>query len=244
MSETSNVHFPLAVLLRDGEAICDAADKYAADLGARLPAGYAAEARTLLGKVTTGDAAQKGGVATVGTLTQDQNAKLQVVQDKLTGVRDTAKRAFKGSDVKLREEFHVGVNKPSDMASVLQRARIVIAASQKADNATALAAKGWVAADTTGFAAAIQALDSTDATQETAKAGKKGTTADRNQQANDLYEHLLTIQNAANLQWPVRDNANIAVRAKFHLDTFPPHGGNKKKPVTTTTPATPPSTGK
>jgi hypothetical protein len=55
--------------------------------------------------------------------------------------------------------------------------------------------------------------------------------------SNDLYEHLLTIQNAANLQWPVRDSANIAVRAEFHLDTFPPSGGNKKKP--TTTPATP-----
>ncbi|MEI8063814.1 MAG: hypothetical protein WCH84_07105 [Verrucomicrobiota bacterium] len=238
----SNVHFPLAVLLRDGEAICDAADKYATDLGARLPAGYAAGARTLLGTVSTGDAAQKGGAATVGTLTQEQNAQIQAVQDKLTGARDTAKRAFKGNDVKLREEFQVGVNKPSDLASVLQRARIVLAACQNADNATALAAKGWVAADTTAFAAAVEALDAADDTQETAKAGKKGTTADRNQQANDLYEHLLTIQNAANLQWPQRDGANIAVRAEFRLDTFPPSGGPKKKP--TTTPATPQTPGK
>jgi hypothetical protein len=236
----SKIHFPLAVLLRDGEAICDAADKYATDLAVRLPAGYAAEARTLLGKVSAGDATLKGGAAAVGTLTKDQNAKLQAVQDKLTGVRDTAKRAFKGSDVKLREEFQVGVNKPSDMASVLQRARIVLAACQNADNATALAGKGWVAADTMAFAAVIQALDEADDTQETAKAGKKGTTADRNQQATDLYEHLLTIQNAANLQWPARDSANIAVRAEFHLDTFPPKGGNKKKPVTPpVTPQTP-----
>jgi hypothetical protein len=238
MTET-NVHFPLAVLFRDGEAICDAAEKYAADLAARLPAGYATEARTLLGKVNTGDTALKGGAATVGMLTQDQNAKLQVVQDKLAGARDSAKRAFKGSGVKLREEFQVGVNKPSDMASVLQRARIVLAACQNADNATALAGKGWVAADTTAFAAAIQALDAVDDTQETAKAGKKGTTADRNQQANDFYEHLLTIQNAANLQWPVRDSANIAVRAEFRLDTFPPRGSNKKKPAAPTAPPTP-----
>jgi hypothetical protein len=238
----SNIHFPLAVLLRDGEAICDAADKYAADLGARLPGGYAVEARTLLGKVSTGDAAQKGGAATVGTLTQEQNAKLQVVQDKLNGARDTAKRAFKGSDVKLHEEFQVGVNKPSDMASILQRARIVLTACQNADNAAALAGKGWVATDTTAFATAIQALDSTDATQESAKAGKKGTTADRNQQANDLYEHLLTIQNAANLQWPQRDNANTAVRSEFRLDTFPPSGGTKKKSITP--PATPQTPGK
>ncbi len=96
------------------------------------------------------------------------------------------------------------------------------------------------AADTTALATAITELDATDNTQETAKATKKGTTAGRNQQATDLYEHLLTIQNAANLQWPVRDNANTAVRDEFHLGTFP-HGGTKQKPTPPTPPAAQPS---
>lgn len=36
---------------------------------------------------------------------------------------------------------------------------------------------------------------------------------------------MLTIQNAADLQWPAEDPANVSVCAEFRLNTFPPRGG-------------------
>jgi hypothetical protein len=46
-----------------------------------------------------------------------------------------------------------------------------------------------------------------------------------------LYENLLTIQNAAGLEWPAADPANAGVRGEFLLGIFPPdHGGNHAPP--------------
>jgi hypothetical protein len=239
MPEKRAFTFPLSLLLQQGDAICDAAEAHAADLAARLPAQFVAQTRTLLTGVSDGDASQKGGSAKLGTLTQAQTANLQELSALLSAVRDTAKRAFKGQDVKLREEFQVGINKPGDLASVLQRARIVAAACQSANNAAALSAKGWVAADTEKFVAAVEALDTTDDSQEGAKGARANQTATRNRDANDLYERLLTIQNAANLQWPA-SGGNIAVRAEFRLGLFPPkNGGDKKKSATADKPVAP-----
>jgi hypothetical protein len=41
----------------------------------------------------------------------------------------------------------------------------------------------------------------------------------------------MTIQNAADLQWPVSNPANAGIRDQFRLNTFPP--------ASTTAPATP-----
>ena len=160
----------------------------------------------------------------------DQNAKLTELQAQLSRARETGKRAFKGNDVKLREEFQVGINKPGDLAAILQRAKIVLASLQKSGNAAALQAKGWLAADTTALDAAIEALDTTDETQESAKNTKTGSTGQRNAKANELYEALLTIQNAANLQWPESKPGTATRRAGFRLDKFPPRSGGGKKP--------------
>jgi hypothetical protein len=222
MSRSIKFNFSINRLLYEGEGICDAAETHAPELDPRLPAGYTAETRALITTVTGGDTAQKSVAGMVGTLTQEQNTRLQTLQDILGAAKKTAKRAFAGQDVKLHDAFQVGAKLPGDLAGILQRARIVLASCQDAANATALAAKGWLAPDTQALSDAIEALDVTDDTQETAKANKKGTTADRNRAANDLYEHLLTIQNAANLQWPARGNAHVAVREKFRLGTFPP----------------------
>ena len=46
-------------------------------------------------------------------------------------------------------------------------------------------------------------------------------TGNHNQKANDPFEQFLTFQNAAKLQWPERDSANITVRTEFKLDSFP-----------------------
>jgi hypothetical protein len=38
----------------------------------------------------------------------------------------------------------------------------------------------------------------------------------------DAYEHILTIQNAADLEFPATDPANAPARAEFKLGIFPP----------------------
>jgi hypothetical protein len=38
----------------------------------------------------------------------------------------------------------------------------------------------------------------------------------------NLYEHILTIQNAADLEFPATDPANAPERAEFKLGIFPP----------------------
>jgi len=237
MSDPLNFNFPLPLLLQDGDAIVSAAEANAAALTARLPDGFIAATRPLIKQVSDQDAAQKGLAGTTGTLTAEQDAKLVILTTSTTNLRDTAKKVFKGNDVKLRDEFQVGINKPTGLAAVLQRARIQLASAQKADNAAALQTKGWIAADTAALDAAITALDSTDDVQEDAKVDATGGTGARNRTANDLYDRLLTIQNAANLQWPAGTSANATLRAKFRLGLFPPtRPGGSGKPPTPPTP--------
>ena len=61
-----------------------------------------------------------------------------------------------------------------------------------------------------------------------AKTVKLGTTASRDENANELYERLLTIQNAARLEFP-DTVANTAVRAAFRLGLFPPRGEEEEE---------------
>jgi len=191
--------------------------------------------------VSDQDAAQKSQAGTVGTLTTEQEARLATLTTSTGNLRDTAKQAFKGNDVKLHDEFQVGINKPTGLAAVLQRARIQLASAQKADNAAALQGKGWIAADTTALSDAITALDSTDNVQEDAKTDATGGTDARNRTANGLYDRLLTIQNAANLQWPASAAGNAVLRAKFRIGLFPPpRAAGAGKPPTPPPAPTPP----
>jgi hypothetical protein len=58
--------------------------------------------------------------------------------------------------------------------------------------------------------------------------------------AADAYEHILTIQNAADLEFPATDPANAPARAEFKLGIFPPdHHVAPAAP--TPTQATPPA---
>jgi hypothetical protein len=151
--------------------------------------------------------------------------------------RKTAKLAFAGQDVKLHQEFQVGINSPHDLASILKRADIIIASVQNAANLPALQLKGWTAADTTAFTTARATFGTMNVTQQADKGGAKDSTTTKNTDAADLYERLLTIQNAADLQWPVSNPANAGIRDQFRLNTFPPAGGNSAPP--TPPPATP-----
>jgi hypothetical protein len=105
----------------------------------------------------------------------------------------------------------------------MERGDIISASLKRAENIAPMEAKGWLEVDTEGFDAALAALDTNEDTQESAKAGKLGTTATRADNADSLYERLLTIQNAARLQFP-DSVGNTEVRAAFRLDLFPPAG--------------------
>ncbi len=67
----------------------------------------------------------------------------------------------------------------------------------------------------------------------------KDTTTTKNTDAATPYENVLTIQNAADLQWPAAAPANAGVRGEFLLGIFPPdHGGNHTPPPTPPAPTT------
>lgn len=242
MSEPLNFNFPLALLLQESDTIVTAGENNAAVLDVRLPAGYVTATRPLIQQVSAQDAAAKGLAADAGTLTTEQEANLKALIIITTNLRETAKKAFKGNKVKLHDEFQMGVNKPTSLGGVLQRARIMLAAAQKAENTAALQSKGWIAADTTALSDAIAALDSTDDTQEDAKVEATGGTGTRNRTANELYDRVLAIQNAANLQWPAGNSGNDTLRAKFRLGLFPPpRTGGSGTPPTPPTPTPPPA---
>jgi hypothetical protein len=58
--------------------------------------------------------------------------------------------------------------------------------------------------------------------------------------AATAYEHILTIQNAADLELPATDPANAPARAEFKLGIFPPD--HHVPPAASTPPATPAAT--
>ncbi len=236
MSVKVTFKFALGLLTQEADYILDAADAHS-EINGRLPAEFVTQQRALLGTVRGTASTQKSKTANVGGYTVGQNEALTTLNDLVGRAKESAKRAFKGQDVKLRNEFQIGITTPSDLASVLQRARVVQASCVIAANATALTGKGWVAADTTALTSAIDALDTSDDTQETAKTERTGSTDARNTAANELYEGLLTIQNAANNQWPERVTSNSTVRAQFRLNQFPPRSERKKQTTTVPTPA-------
>jgi hypothetical protein len=214
-------HFPIAILTYNAQLIIAAANTNPA-IAARLPATYLADTTTALNKVNADIASQKTAHGELGNLTPAQHTNLDTLQGWMNQARKTAKLAFAGQDVKLHQEFQVGINTPHDLASILKRADIIIASVQNAANLPALQLKGWTAAETTAFTTVRQTFGAMNVTQQTAKGGAKDSTTSKNADAADLYERLLTIQNAADLQWPAGDPANAGIRDQFRLNTFPP----------------------
>ena len=225
----STPHFPVSILIHNGDLITAAAGANP-PIASRLPANYIADSSTALGKVTGDLTSQKNAKGELGPLTRTQQANLNTLQHCMNQARQTAKLAFPGQTVKLHQEFQVGVTGPYDLGSFLARADIIIASVQNAANLAALKLKGWTDADTTAFVAARQSLGTVNVTQQTAKGGAKVSTGQKDADAADLYERLLTIQNAADLQWPATDPANAGVRDAFCLNTFPPSNGHGSGP--------------
>jgi hypothetical protein len=227
--------FPLSILVQEADYIIDACHKYAAQINPRSPEDFVAATNSTLDQIRDTASLQKAKTATIGGLTLTQEQAVAALNELMSQAKESAKRAFKGQDVKLRSEFQVGVNAPADLASVLLRARIIHDSCALEANAPALVTKGWQASETTALFNAIEGLDAADDSQETAKAERTTTTDQRNTFANELYDALLTIQNAANIQWPKSAAGNAAIRAEFRLSLFPPRA-EKKKPTPTPTP--------
>jgi hypothetical protein len=231
-------HFPLSILVGEGKLILDAGTAHP-EVAARLDKDYLATTATVLGNVKTQAADQKQKRGQTGVLSKAQLDKIHAFHLLIDNAKKTAKLAFPGQTVKLREAFQVGVHKPHDLQSQLQRGRTVLASMQAAENTAALTSKGWTADETAALDAAITEMENDKTLLEAAKDASLGSTGKKNVQADDLYDRLLTVQNAANLQWPESDPANAQTRADFRLGKFPPkdHGGHHVEPTPTPAPA-------
>jgi hypothetical protein len=235
MSTPHRPHFPLPILTNNASLILAAAAAHA-EIPPRLPAGYLADTASVLAKVTGDTAGQKTAHGALGDLTATQKTNLETLQHWMNQARKTAKLAFKGQDVKLHQEFQIGAdaNRAFDLESVLGRADIILASVQNAANLAALKLRGWTDAETTAFVTARGLFGPAQITRVAAQGGAKDATTLKNTDAADLYERLLTIQNAADLQWPAINPANAGVRDEFRLNTFPPSNGANPTPPPTT----------
>jgi hypothetical protein len=229
MSVKRKFNCPMSTLVKEGELVVAAAESHPEEMNRRLGATAVAGTRAVLDSLSNRTSKQAEKTADLGDLTGEQSDHVVALLDLFGQAKETAKRAFKGQDVKLGSEFQVGVNSPADLGSVLQRVKIVRDSCATAENAAALAAKGWIADDTAALGAAITAVEESEAGQERGKTIRIAATDERNGAANTLFEGLLTIQNAANIQWPERVEANRAVRREFRLDVFPPSHATAKQ---------------
>ena len=230
--------FPMSTLLYEGDLIITATEGQAAFATKRLPANFVTDVRTKLTDLGGKTSAKQAQAAQTGGLTQQQNDSIARMLELFGNVKDTAKRAFAGQDVKLRQEFQIGVNNPNDLGSILGRAKIVLASAKTAANAAALKDKGWIVDDTTEFEAVIKQVGDIDKSQQDSQSVAITGTDDRNTVANSLYDDLLTIQNAANIEFSSKDSGNRGTRDAFRLGIFPPAGGSAQ-PAPPTPPAPP-----
>ena len=237
---------PLALLALEAKRILDAGDKYAARLATRIPPTWLADLRTELGVINTASGTRQTLKGEIGSLTQDQNTAIEDVTHQLGELRKFAKKAFQGQDVKLHEQFGVAADGKAksghhDLATLQQRARDVLANARAATNAAALAAVGWIKDDSDELSAAIDALGTTDGTQESDKVQHKGQTVSLNSLANDLYRGVTGLQLIAGKVFDDGELANQTIRDEFRIGSFPPPAPPKQPPTppAPTSPSTP-----
>ena len=126
--------------------------------------------------------------------------------------------------MKLHQEFQIGAHDANDLASFLSRCDTVIGSVTNAANLAALKLKGWTDAETTAFQTARNTFGPAEQFRAQSISGAKDTTTTKDTDAATLYENVLTIQNAADLQWPASNPANAGVRGRIsprHLPARP-----------------------
>lgn len=223
-------HFPVSILTHNGGLIIAAAKNHA-EIATRLTAAYITAADTLCQKVAGEVTGQKTAKGELGNLTLAQQQNLTTLHQCLAQAAKTAKLAFPGQTVKLHQEFQIVAHDANDLGSYLGRVDIVLGSVKNAANLAALKLKGWTDAELNAFQTAREAFGSAEQYRVKSISGAKDTTAQKNTDAATLYETILTIQNAADLQFPATNPANAGVRDEFQLGIFPPdHGGNHIPP--------------
>ncbi len=171
MSERS-FNFPVSILTRSAQLMHGALlETIGAPVAVRLPSGFAERFSTTINQVIAGGSGQKAASGHTGRLTQTQNAALDEVRRLTSAARETAKLAFSGNDVLLRQAFQVGNSDPVGLAAIVERATTVQASCVQ--YAGPLSEHGWIADDTAAFATAIAALAGADDLQEASKGEKK-----------------------------------------------------------------------
>lgn len=186
------------------------------------------------------NAAQAQSHGAVGTLTNQQRALLAAYKPHAQKAREAARKAFKGDDVKLHDEFRVGVEPSKVVAKIVSEGRLLLTAVRNPANTAALKSKGaYISSDADAFATALDALAKSETDQEIAKGAAKGSTDARNANLNTLYDTVTTIQAAAKNQFP----GDRQALTTFRIGLFPPKergSGNNPQASPPTTP-TPPS---
>jgi hypothetical protein len=227
---TKRPHIPVPIITHNGSLIIAAAQDHA-EIATRLTAAAITAADTLCQKVSGDVAGQKTAKGELGNLTKAQTDNLNTLHQCMAQVAKTAKLAFPNQSVKLHQEFQIGAHDKNDLGSYLGRVDIVLGSVNNAANLAALKLKGWTDAETTVFQAARDGFGPAEQYRVKSISGAKDTTTQKNADATALYENILTIQNAADLEWPATDPANSGVRDEFLLGIFPPdHGGNHAPP--------------
>ena len=230
-------HCPVPVITYNGNLIVAAAQKYP-KVAARLPANYLTETTTALGKLPADVTGQSIAKGETGNLTAAQQANLDSLLHCMGQARKTAKLAFPGQTVKLHQEFQIGIHDSHELNAVLSRADIILASVQTTANLPAMKLKGWTDAETQTFTTVRGTFPASTTTQQSGQSDAKKATGVKATAAAAAYDHILTIQNAADLEFPATDPANAPQRAEFKLGIFPPD--HHVPPVTPTpTPATP-----
>jgi hypothetical protein len=232
-------HCPIPVLTYNGNLIVAAAQKYAA-VAARLPASYLTETTTALGKLPADVTGQKIAKGETSTLTAAQQTNLDSLLHCMSQARKTARLAFPGQTVKLHQEFQIGSHDSHELGAVLGRADIILAAVQTVANLPAMKLRGWTDADTATFTTVRGTFPASTESQQSGQSDAKKATGVKAADAADAYEHILTIQNAADLEFPATNPANAPARAEFKLGIFPPdHHVTPAAPTPAPTPAAP-----
>ena len=233
-------HFPTAILTHQGGLVIAAAKSHT-EIGTRLNPTYITAADALCTQVAGDVTGQKTAKGELGNLTTAQKQNLTTLHQCMTQAAKTAKLAFPGGQtVKLHQEFQTGAHDHNDLGSFLSRCDIVLGAVTNTANLPTLKQKGWTDAETTAFQTARSAFGPAEQYRVQQISGAKDTTTQKNTDAATLYEFILTIQNAADLEWPASDPANAGVRGEFLLGIFPPDHGGNHAPAPTPTPAATP----
>ena len=234
-------HFPTAILTHQGGLVIAAAKNHT-EIGTRLNPTYLTAADALCTQVAGEVTGQKTAKGELGNLTTAQQQNLTTLHQCMTQAAKTAKLAFPGQTVKLHQEFQIGAHDKNDLATFLSRCDTVLGAVTNTANLPTLKQKGWTDAETTAFQTARNAFGPAETYRVQQISGAKDTTTQKNADAAKLYEFILTIQNAADLEWPASDPANAGVRGEFLLGIFPPDHGGNHAPASTPTPSATPAT--